>query len=143
MTSGPADGRPLPLPDEVSAFFWDGAREGRLLIQRCSACAHYQYPPDVVCTYCQSLGVEAAAVSGRGILYSYSVVDRAFNQGFVDALPYVLALVELDEQPGLRMIANIVEAGDTPLEVGMPLEVTFEDRGEVVLPQFRPARVAS
>lgn len=143
MTAETADGRPLPLPDEVSAFFWDGAREGRLLIQRCGACSKYQYPPDVVCTFCQSLDAEGAAVSGRGVLYSYSVVDRAFNQGFVDALPYVLALVELDEQPGLRMVANIVEAGETPLEVGMPLEVAFEDRGEVVMPQFRPARAAS
>ena len=139
MTAESSDGRPLPLPDDVSAFFWEGAREGRLLVQRCSACSKYQYPPDVVCTFCQAIGVEAAAVSGRGVLYSYSVVDRAFNQGFVDSLPYVLALVELEEQPGLRMIANIVEAGATPLEVGMPLEVTFEDRGEVVMPQFRPA----
>ena len=138
-----ADGRPLPLPDEVSAFFWDGAREGRLLVQRCSACTRYQYPPDVVCTYCQSAALEAASVSGRGFLYSYSVVDRPFNEGFVDALPYVLGLVELDEQPGLRMITNIVDAAETPLQVGMPLEVTFEDRGEVVLPQFRPAREAS
>ena len=139
MTFESADRRPLPLPDEVSAFFWDGAREGRLLIQRCAACSRFQYPPDVVCTFCQSLAVEATAVSGRGTLYSYSVVDRAFNQGFVDALPYVLALVELDEQPGLRMIANVVDAGPTPLEVGMAVEVTFEDRGEIVMPQFRPA----
>lgn len=143
MTVSPADERPLPLPDQVSAFFWDGAREGRLLIQRCSACTRYQYPPDVVCTFCQSPRVEPAAVSARGTLYSYSVVDRAFNQGFVNALPYVLALVELDEQSGLRMIANIVEAGSVPLEIGMPLEVTFEDRGEVVMPQFRPAAGAA
>lgn len=143
MTTSAPDPRPLPLPDEVTAFFWDGARDGQLVMQKCAACERYQYPPDVVCTHCQSIELLPTPVSGRGTLYSYSVVDRAFNQGFVDALPYILALVELEEQPGLRMLTNIIDAGATALRIGMTLEVAFEDRGEVVVPQFRPTRAAS
>lgn len=137
-TSG-GDARPLPLPDEISEFFWEGARSGQLLVQRCAKCGRYQYPPDVVCTSCQALDLAPVPVSGRARLYSYSVVDRAFNAGFLDSLPYVLGLVELEEQQGLRLITNVVDAEVDELEVGMALEVTFEDRGEVVLPQFRPS----
>ena len=141
MTAESIDPRPLPLPDELTEFFWDGARAGRLLIQRCRACSRFQYPPDVVCIHCQSLDLDRVPVSGQATLYSFCVVDRAFNAGFVNALPYVLGLVELVEQPGLRMIANVIGADAGALEVGMSLEVTFEDRGEIVMPQFRPAGV--
>ncbi len=133
-----ADPRPVPLPDEVSRFFWEGARDGRLLVQRCSACGSYQYPPDVACIRCQSQALEATEVSGRGSLYSFAIVDRAYHEGFVDALPYVVGLVDLPEQAGLRMLTNIVEAEHGSLRVGMPLEVVFEPRGDIALPQFRP-----
>ena len=139
MSRETADARPLPLPDDVTEFFWEGAKAGQLLMQRCRACSKFQFPPDVVCIHCQSLQLEAAPVSGKATLYSYSVVDRAFNAGFVDSLPYVLGLIELDEQPGLRMVTNVVDAVADEIRVGMALEVTFESRGDVVLPQFRPA----
>jgi uncharacterized OB-fold protein len=135
------DPRPRPAADDTSAFFWDGAREGRLLIQRCASCQQFQYPPDVACVHCQSTDLVPTEVSGRGALYSYAVVDRAFHAGFVDAVPYVVALVELDEQPGLRMLTNVVDASADSLSVGQALAVTFEARGDVVLPQFRPAGV--
>ena len=133
------DTRPLPLPDEISGFFWDGAREGRLLVQRCGACSKLQYPPDVVCVHCQSLDLAPAEVSGRGQVWSYTVVDRVFHAGFADSVPYVVALIELDDQPGLRLLTNVVDASPGQLRVGLPVEVVFEDRGEIVLPQFRPA----
>ena len=131
--------RPAPAPDDISRFFWDGAAEGRLLVQRCLACGRYQYPPDIICTYCQSETLEAAQVSGRGTLYSFVVVDRAFHPGFVPHLPYVLALVDLEEQDALRLLTNIVDAEPAQLSISMPVEVTFERRGEVTMPQFRPA----
>lgn len=133
------DPRPVPEPDEVSRFFWNGARKGQLLLQRCSRCSRFQYPPDVACVHCQATELAPAAVSGRGLLYSYTVVERAFHAGFAHALPYVVGLVELDEQAGLTMLTNIVDVSPEKLQVGMELEVTFEDRGEAVLPQFRPA----
>jgi uncharacterized OB-fold protein len=88
---------------------------------------------------CQATKLAPTVVSGRAWLYSYTVVQRAFHAGFADRLPYVLGLVELDEQAGLRMVTNIVDASPESLWIGMPLEVTFEDRGETALPQFRPA----
>lgn len=139
-----ADRRPLPEPDEVSAFYWDGARAGQLLVQRCPNCSLLQYPPDVACRSCQSTDLRPTEVSGRATLYSYAVVERPFHAGFVDEVPYVVALVELEEQAGLRLLNNILDARPEELEVGMALEVTFERRrGDVVLPQFRPARTGS
>jgi len=132
------DQRPRPLPDDTSAPFWDGARDGRLVVQRCGACERFQYPPDVACIHCQSTDLVPTEVSGRGVLWSFAVVDRAFHAGFVDAVPYVVALVELDEQAGLRLVTNIVDASPDDLAVGMAVTVTFEARGDVVLPQFRP-----
>lgn len=134
------DPRPVPEPDEVSQFYWDAARDGRLDLQRCDACARLQFPPDIVCVHCQSLELTPATVSGRGAVYAYAVVDRAFHEGFVDALPYVIGLVELDEQPGLRLLTNLVGAAPESWQVGMPVEVSFEPRRDAVLPQFRRAQ---
>jgi len=77
-------------------------------------------------------------LSGRGTLFSFAVVERAFHPGFVAHLPYVVAMVELVEQPGLRLLTNVVEADPRHLEVGMELEVVFEEREHATLPQFRP-----
>ena len=135
-----ADPRPVPKPDEVTAFFWDAAGAGRLELQRCGCCELYQYPPDVACVHCQGTDLTPAPVSGRGSLYSYTRVDRAFHAGFAEKLPYVIGLVELEEQPGLKLLTNIVGADPAQLKVGLPVEVTFEARRDMTLPQFRPAR---
>lgn len=138
------DRRPRPRPDDTSRFYWDGAAEGRLLLQRCRSCGQMQFPPDVCCVHCQSDQFDHVEVSGRGRIYSYAVVDRPLHAGFVDAVPYVVALVELEEQPGLRLMANIVDTpAGTELACGLPVEVVFEKRGEVTLPQFRVSRTAS
>lgn len=132
------DPRPRPQPDPVTAFYWEAAAQGRLAMQHCRHCDQLQFPPDVCCVHCQSQDLDTKDVSGRGTLYSWAVVDRAMHAGFAGRLPYVVALVELDEQPGLRLVTNLVEVPDgTELRAGLPLEVVFEDRGEVVLPQFR------
>jgi uncharacterized OB-fold protein len=136
------DLRPPPRPDDVSRFFWESAARGRLMMQRCADCGRFQHPPDVVCVFCQSETLEATELSGRGSLYTFGVVERAFHPGFVDHLPYVVALVELDEQPGLLIYTNIVDADPATLTLGMPLDVTFEERGDIALPQFRPSGAA-
>ena len=132
------DLRPVPLPNQANRFYWDAAREHRLVLQRCDSCHLFQYPPDVVCVHCQSLAMTPTQVSGTGTLYSFATVERAFHPGFADKLPYVVGLVELDEQPGLRMLTNIVDSSAHELSVGMALEVTFDDRATVTMPQFRP-----
>ena len=133
-----ADPRPLPAPDDVSRFFWEAAVDHRLVLQRCRSCTKLQYPPEVCCVHCQAEEFELAETTGRGVVYSYAVVDRPLHAGFVDALPYVVVLVELDDQHGLRMLTNLVDVpAGTPLSCGMPVEVAFEGRGSATLPQFR------
>ena len=133
-----ADPRPVPAPDDVTRFYWQAAADHRLVLQRCRACHKMQYPPEICCAHCQAEEFDAADTTGRGVIYSYSVVDRPLHAGFVEALPYVVALVELDDQPGLRILTNLVDVPEgTRLSCGMPVEVTFEDRGSVTLPQFR------
>ncbi|WP_099021549.1 Zn-ribbon domain-containing OB-fold protein [Mycolicibacterium palauense] len=134
----PIDRRPVPEPDDVSRFYWEAAGQHRLLLQRCRSCAKLQYPPEVCCVHCQADEFELSEVSGRGFIYSYATVERPLHAGFVDALPYTVVFVELDDQPGLRIVANLVDVpAGTELSCGMPVEVVFEDRGAVTLPQFR------
>ena len=104
-----SDRRPLPQPDDVTRFHWDAATTHRLVLQRCRACGKLQYPPEVCWIHRQADDFEQAEATGRGVIYSYSIVDRPLHAGFVDALPYVVALVELDDQPGLRMLTNLVD----------------------------------
>ncbi|HVV29887.1 MAG TPA: OB-fold domain-containing protein [Mycobacteriales bacterium] len=132
------DLRPRPEPNETNAFFWDAAAGHQLVLQRCDACSQFQYPPDVACVHCQCTELTPTEMSGRATLYSYAVVDRLFHVGFASVLPYVVGLAELDEQAGLRMLTNIVDTRPEEVQIGMPLEVCFEDRGEITLPQFRP-----
>ncbi len=131
--------RPVPAPDDISRFFWEAAAEGRLVLQRCAACHQLQYPPDVVCTYCQCEDLVPTEVSGRATLYSFVVVDRAFHPGFVPHLPYVLALVELEEQPALRMLTNVVDAIANELTIGTAdARHASSAEADVTMPVFRP-----
>jgi uncharacterized OB-fold protein len=128
---------PRPQPNETNAFFWAAAREHRLVLQRCDGCRQLQYPPDVVCVHCQARELALVQCGGTATLYSYAVVERVFHKGFTSRVPYVVGLVEIDEQPGLLMLTNIVGSGDHELAVGAPLRLAFEDRDGVTLPQFR------
>jgi uncharacterized OB-fold protein len=131
--------KPAPVPDQASAFFWEGAARGELLVQQCAACATFQYPPTVICENCQSRDVRPARVSGRGTLYSLTVMHQAFLPVFAEDLPFAIALVDLDDAPGARLLTNIVGADPAGLRAGDPLEVMFEPRGDYAVPQFRPA----
>ena len=84
---------PLPQPTELSRPFWAAANEGRLTLQRCDACGHYRWTPQILCTNCLAEPFTWVEVSGRGKLYSYTIVHRAPLAGF--EVPYVLAVVEL------------------------------------------------
>jgi hypothetical protein len=130
--------KPVPVPDAVSAAYWDGAVAGELRVSRCAPRGHLSHPPDVSCPVCGSTTLEPVPVSGHGSVYSFTVVHQAFDSAFLSELPYVVALVELDDQPGLRVLTNLVECDVDAVEIGMPVEVTFEARDGVVIPQFRP-----
>jgi uncharacterized OB-fold protein len=128
--------RPVPQPTATTAFHWEATREGRLLVQRCATCGRWAYPPTVGCAGCGGGELVPTAVSGRGVIYSFTVVRQAFDQRFAEALPYVVALVDLEE--GARLMANVVDADPAGLAVGMPVELTFETVGDQALAQFRP-----
>jgi uncharacterized OB-fold protein len=131
-------GVPRPVPDAKTAFYWEGAREGRLLVQRCATCGHWQHPPDAGCPHCLGDELVDTEVSGRGRVYSFTVVRQAFDPAFADQLPFVVALVELEEAPSVRILTNLVDTDPADVRVGMPVEITFEDHGGWALPQFRP-----
>ena len=130
---------PLPLPDRLTAFFWAATARHELAVLRCVN-GHYVHYPRLLCDRCQSQELAPAVVSGRGTLYSYTWAQQAFHPYWVDKIPYLVAVVELDEQPGLRITSTVVDRAPEDLVVGLPLEVVFEDLpGGVTLPLFRPA----
>lgn len=131
---------PLPSPEPMTQFFWDAVAEHRLRILRCQACGHYVHYPRPICDRCQSMDLAPGEVSGAGTLYSYTVVMQAFHPYFVERIPYVLAVVELDEEPGLRLTTNVVDCPEGDLRVGLPVEVVFTEVAEgLTLPLFRPS----
>jgi uncharacterized OB-fold protein len=126
--------RPVPVPDEPSAPFFEGAARGELMLQRCGSCGAFMWPVKSRCVGCFSEEVEWAPATGRAELYSFVVVHQRYP-GFEE--PYVLATVETAE--GVRLNTSIVGASADELEIGMPLEVMFEAVSEdVVVPKFKP-----
>jgi uncharacterized protein len=101
---------PSPLADQFSQRYWNAAREGTLLIQRCPACGRYQFYPRRHCTACFAPDPDWAPASGHGRLHTYAIINRTPNAEFAADCPYVLAIIELDEGP--RMTARIVGKTD-------------------------------
>jgi hypothetical protein len=130
---------PLPQPDEWSKGFWDACNAGRLEMQRCKSCKRFRFYPRPLCPRCRSLEWEYAPVSGRGTIYSWIVVHPPVMPAFQDRVPLAVVLVELDEDPELRLVGNLVDCPLERIEFGMPVAVTFEKVAEdVTLPQWRP-----
>ena len=128
--------KPRPRIDTVSRGFWDNAREQRLTVQRCDDCAHLHFPGSPVCPKCLSEKQSWVPVSGRGTLLSWVRFHRAYWDGFRTDLPYLVALVGLEEGP--MLVSNIV--GGTPDDptIGRKVEVVFEKvDDDVTLPKFR------
>src|SRR4051794_34376490 len=118
--------------------FWEGCRDGVLMLQHCGHCGEAYFPPSPYCPRCLSDDVEWRTASGKGRLHTYLISHRP-APGFEADVPYAIAIVELDEGP--RMMSNIVGIPNTPedLVIDMALQVTFEARGDVQVPVFRPA----
>lgn len=126
-----------PVSDERSAPFFDGAREGRLMLQRCTACGVWHYPVRTRCTACQQAALEWAAASGRGVVFSHGRPHR-LPPGLEERMPLTLVVVDLEE--GVRMSSNLIDADPAVVRTGMPVEVAFEKLSEeCVLPVFRPS----
>ncbi len=135
----PPNEKPVPVADELSQPFWDAARERRLVAQRCAECGYYNHPPRPTCDRCSSQSLQFALLSGRGTIYTYTVMHQPNVAGFEDEIPYINIVVELDEQPMLFMVSNLPHAELDKIRIGGRVEVWFEERGsDLVIPQFRP-----
>lgn len=131
--------RPLPLADDASAPFWAAAREGRFELQRCGACRKWNHAPSLACPHCGSFDLGYEQASGKGTLFSWTVIKEPPAPGFRDKVPLIVGIVELAEQPHLLMVTNLPGVEESDLKIGMPLQVTFETVcDECTLPQFVP-----
>jgi hypothetical protein len=130
--------KPLPRIDEESRGFWEALARHELYFQRCRDCGTKRLYPRALCTSCLSSATEWVRASGRGTVHTFTVTHQNQAPGFRDELPYVLAVVELEE--GVRLMTNVVGGTPDAVRIGMPVEVVFEDvTPEVTLPKFRPA----
>lgn len=135
-----APARPLPVSQPESDPYWDGARNGDLMLQRDRSTGEYQFYPRGFSLATPGGELEWVKASGRATLHTFGIVHAAPHPGFADDVPYIAAIVELEEGP--KMAANIVGVEPKPenLEIGMSLTVVFTDVGDgAVLPNFTPA----
>lgn len=129
--------KPIPIVNEWARPFWEAARRNTLSIQFCKACSKHIFYPRIACPHCGSADVEWVNASGKGTIYSYTVVESNAPSAFVADIPYVVAIVELKE--GVRMLSNIVGCDPSTVRCDMPVEVVFEKLDdEFTLPKFKP-----
>jgi uncharacterized OB-fold protein/acyl dehydratase len=132
--------RPRPAITHDNEFFFEGAREGKLLIQRCSSCGDLRHPPGPMCPLCHSLEWDTVEASGRGSVYSFVVNHHPQVPAF--DYPLVVAVIELEE--GTRLVSNVIGVDPADVTIGMAVVaeiVAFDD--DLSLPQFRPAAPAA
>ena len=135
--SEPAVTRPVPAVTPEMAPFWEAAHRHELVAQRCVDCGTFRFPAREVCSRCLSRRVEWQRVSGRGRVFSVAIMHQANHPWFAARAPYAVVVVELEE--GARMLSSLVGREPRAIEIGMPVEVTFEDVSpEISLPVFRP-----
>ena len=138
MAAGYSKPLPIPANTELTRPFWEATRDHKLVMPRCKTCSDLFFYPREVCPNCLSSDLEWVAVSGRGRVYSYTVVHQAANPAFREDTPHVYAIVQLDEGP--KMVSNLVECAIEDVEVDMPVTAVFDDvTPEVTLVKFRPA----
>lgn len=132
--------KPLPQMTPLNQPFWDGAKNGKLIMQRCQDCRSWVWCPRPVCGECGSDRLEWTELSGRGKVFAFTVIREVVGRalrGFAPDIPYVTAWVDLDDGP--RFCSNIVGCPIESVHIDMPVEVVFHDTGEgVTLPKFKP-----
>lgn len=132
--------RPVPVPDELSAPYWEAAARHVLVLAKCARCGSFAIPPGQSCPACGAADPDYAwtEVSGTGTVRSWTIIRQSFLPGFDDDLPYLLVDVELAEQPELRMIGRLLDGPDAALRTGARVTVAFEDIApDVSVPAFR------
>ena len=139
----------FPLPDvhwEPARELWEGAARGELRMPRCDSCGRWVWYPQPPCRHCGAAQWTWTTASGRGRLFSWSVVRHAWIPQFADRLPFVTGLVALEEDPAVRLVTYVVDCAPPDLRCDMPVRAVFRPlrypgvRGEVTAPMFAPQR---
>jgi uncharacterized OB-fold protein len=129
--------KPLPIPNPITEPFWKAAKNHELLIQHCTNCNEYIFPPREICPRCMSFNLEWVRASGKGSIFSYTVVRVPPNPGFNAEVPYIVAIIELDEGP--HLMSNLINGKIEDISLNMPVTVVFDDvTPEFSLVKFRP-----
>jgi uncharacterized protein len=129
--------KPRPVPTGVSQPYWDGLREHKLLMQRCADCQQLQFYPRSGCRHCGGTDLSWEQMSGSGHIYSYTVIHRPPFEAFAADVPYVYAVIELDEGP--RVVATIETDDHDGLAIDAPAVAIFDDGDDgITLLRFRP-----
>jgi uncharacterized OB-fold protein len=130
--------KPLPHPAPESEPFWAAAKEHKLKIQKCNGCGNYWFPPSEHCPECLSADNTWVEASGKGRVFSFVTYQRLYNKGWEGEIPYVVALIELDEGP--RLLSNLTGIAPEDVACDMAVKVVFDDvTPDVTLPKFAPA----
>jgi uncharacterized OB-fold protein len=133
--------KPIPRPAPESVPYWQAARAHRLEIPRCNACGKFWFPPSQSCPHCLAADFSWVPVSGKGKVFSFVTFHRVYHPAFAKEVPYVVALVELEEGP--RLLTNIVGVAPEAVVCDMPVKVVFDDVSEgVAVPKFTPVNDA-
>lgn len=131
--------KPLPRIDERNRGHWDGARENKLLVQKCGDCGALRYPSSRLCAKCQSEVAGWVEVSGKGTVWSWCVFHRAYFEGFKPEIPYAVVLVQLDEGP--KLYSNLMGVPKERIRIGMRVKAVFERvTDEATLVKFAEAK---
>lgn len=139
----PEYAKPLPYPDADTTPYWHWAKQGELRMQRCADCHEVRFPPRPMCPACNSQRDEWVPMSGTGTIYSWIVVHPPVLPAFVDEAPYAVVLVQLDDDPTLRLVGTVSDVPPAELAAGIPVEVWFDDvTEEVTLPRWRRRSVS-
>ncbi len=130
--------KPLPYPDRDAQPYWDFAKRHELRMQHCAECRTPRFPPRPMCPQCQSPRDEWVRMAGTGTVYSWIVVHPPVLPAFADDAPYAVVLVQLDDDPTLRLVGTVSDVPPDQLTPGLPVEVWFDDvTDEVTLPKWR------
>jgi uncharacterized protein len=128
--------KPLPIVTQENRPFWEGCKQGKLLLQYCDQCRQHQFYPRLYCMHCDSTVVRWVPASGRGVIYSYTIIHQNKSPEFVRDTPYNVAIVQLEEGP--RMMCNIVETHPAELRIDLPVTVVFDAvTSDIHLPRFK------
>ena len=131
--------RLIPPNTELTQPFWDAAREGKLVVQTCNDCTHKLFPPGANCPKCGSGKLAWTELSGKGVVYTYTIAHRPPHPVLAEQCPLAIAVIELEEGP--RMMSNVVGCDPSDVAIDMPVQVAFEpiDDSDTMLPVFKPA----